>query len=82
VVRDVCRGARYVFEPRWYLAVYMFRVFFPDILAWNSRLLTVDSVGPATTDTLGKTILDMPGVRWFTQPASLQTPETPEIRAG
>ncbi|KAM0869470.1 hypothetical protein ACQ4PT_040652 [Festuca glaucescens] len=79
VVRDVCRGARYVFEPRWYLAVYMFRVCFLDILAWSSRLLTMNSVGPATTDTLGKTILDMPGVRWFTQPASLQTPE---IRAG
>ncbi|KQJ82301.1 11-beta-hydroxysteroid dehydrogenase 1B [Brachypodium distachyon] len=75
VVRDVCRGARYVFEPRWYMAVYMFRLCFPEILAWNSRLLAVKTLGPATTDTLGKQILDVPGVRWFTQPGSLRSPE-------
>ncbi|XBI55727.1 hypothetical protein VPH35_037479 [Triticum aestivum] len=75
-VKDVCRGERYVFEPRWYLAVYLFRVCFPEILAWSSRLLTVKTLGrPATTDTVGRQILDMPGVRWFTQTASLRSPE-------
>ncbi|KAM3367111.1 hypothetical protein ACQJBY_016022 [Aegilops geniculata] len=75
-VKDVCRGERYVFEPRWYMAVYLFRVCFPEILAWSSRLLTVKTLGrPATTDTVGRQILDMPGVRWFTQTASLRSPE-------
>lgn len=77
-VRDVCRGERYVFEPRWYMAVYLLRVCFPEILAWSSRLLTVKTLGrpaTATTDTVGRQILDMPGVRWFTQTASLRSPE-------
>ncbi|KAL6874371.1 hypothetical protein ACP4OV_013391 [Aristida adscensionis] len=75
VVRDVCRGARYVFEPRWYMGVYLLRVCFPELLAWNSRLLTVSRIGGATTDTLGKRLVDLPGVRGITQPPSLWSPE-------
>ncbi|XP_066347470.1 11-beta-hydroxysteroid dehydrogenase 1A-like [Miscanthus floridulus] len=75
VVRDVCRGARYVFEPRWYMGVYLLRACLPEVLVWNSRLLTVDRVGASITDTLGKCLLDLPGVRRFAQPPSLRSPE-------
>jgi 11beta/17beta-hydroxysteroid dehydrogenase len=75
VVRDVCRGARYVFEPRWYMGVYLLRACLPEVLAWNSRLLTVDTVGASTTDTLGKWLVELPGVRRVVQPPSLRSPE-------
>ena len=75
VVRDVCRGARSVFEPRWYMGVYLLRVCLPEVLAWNSRLLTVDTLGSSTTDTLGKRLVDLPGVRRIVQPVSLRSPE-------
>ncbi|CAO2034791.1 unnamed protein product [Urochloa humidicola] len=79
VVRDVCRGSRYVFEPRWYMGVYLLRVCLPEVLAWNSRLLTVNRAGEAsTTDTLGKWLVELPGVRRATQPPSLQSPEIKE----
>jgi hypothetical protein len=75
VVRDVCRGARYVFEPRWYMGVYLLRACLPEVLAWNSRLLTMDRGGASTTDTLGKWLLELPGVRRVAQPPSLRSPE-------
>ncbi|KAL6652780.1 hypothetical protein ACP70R_011705 [Stipagrostis hirtigluma subsp. patula] len=75
VVRDVCRGARYVFEPRWYMGVYLLRACLPELLAWNARLLTVNRVGTPTTDTLGKRLVDLPGVRRLVQPPSLRSPE-------
>jgi 11beta/17beta-hydroxysteroid dehydrogenase len=75
MVRDVCRGARYVFEPRWYMGVYLLRACLPEVLAWNSRLLTVDTVGASTTDTLGKWLVELPGVRRVVQPPSLRSPE-------
>ena len=75
VVRDVCRGARYMFEPRWYMGVYLLRVCLPEVLAWNSRLLTVHRAGASSTDTLGKWLVELPGVRRATQPPSLRSPE-------
>ncbi|GJN27818.1 hypothetical protein PR202_gb15870 [Eleusine coracana subsp. coracana] len=78
VVRDVCRGARYVFEPRWYMGVYFLRACVPEVLAWNSRLLTINRVGASSTDTLGKWLVDLPGVRGIVQPPSLRSPEIKE----
>ncbi|KAF0924966.1 hypothetical protein E2562_015032 [Oryza meyeriana var. granulata] len=75
VVRDVCRRERYVFEPRWYRAVYLLRVSFPEVMDWSSRLLTVRRFGPATMDTVGRWLLGVPGQRWLAQPASLRSPE-------
>ncbi|KAF8715385.1 hypothetical protein HU200_027024 [Digitaria exilis] len=76
VVRDVCRGARYVFEPRWYMGVYLLRVCLPEVLSWSSRLLTVDGAGGvSSTDTLGKWLVELPSVRRATQPPSLRSPE-------
>ncbi|KAF8667245.1 hypothetical protein HU200_052911 [Digitaria exilis] len=76
VVRDVCRGARYVFEPRWYMGVYLLRVCLPEVLSWSSRLLTVDGAGGvSSTDTLGKWLVELPGVRRATQPPSLRSTE-------
>ncbi|KAG2571705.1 11-beta-hydroxysteroid dehydrogenase 1A-like [Panicum virgatum] len=75
VVRDVCRGARSVFEPRWYMGVYLLRVCLPEVLAWNSRILTVHRAGASSTDTLGKWLVELPGVRRATQPPSLRSPE-------
>ena len=75
VVRDVCRGARSVFEPRWYMGVYLLRVCLPEVLAWNSRILTVHRAGASSTDTLGKWLVELPGVRRATLPPSLRSPE-------
>uniref|UniRef100_A0A0E0KPV8 Uncharacterized protein n=1 Tax=Oryza punctata TaxID=4537 RepID=A0A0E0KPV8_ORYPU len=74
-VREVCRGERYVFEPRWYRAVYQLRVCFPEALEWCSRLLTVRRLGPATTDTVARWLLAVPGQRRLAQPPSLWSPE-------
>jgi hypothetical protein len=51
----------------------------PEVLAWNSRLLTVGGAGGATsTDTLGKWLVELPGVRRAAQPPSLRSPEIKE----
>ncbi|XP_072962211.1 11-beta-hydroxysteroid dehydrogenase A-like [Typha angustifolia] len=80
IVKGACRGAWYVIEPPWFISLYFFRVFMPEIVGWSMRLLYMTLPGvPAATSALTKKLLDLSALKDLLYPSSIQSPE---IKAG
>ncbi|KAI3919275.1 hypothetical protein MKW98_030411 [Papaver atlanticum] len=72
IVNSACRGDRYVTEPAWFKAAYLWRVFCPELLEWMMRMLLMTGTGSSETDALSKKILDITGAKYFFYPDSIR----------
>jgi 11beta/17beta-hydroxysteroid dehydrogenase len=75
VVEKVCSGSRYVIEPPWYLGLYYFRVFIPELAEWGMRLFYVTPPGVPAIEDLAKKLVDLPFVKDIMYPPSVRSPE-------
>ncbi|XP_050377695.1 11-beta-hydroxysteroid dehydrogenase A-like [Argentina anserina] len=75
IVNGVCRGQRCLTEPAWYKAIYMWKVFCPELLEWGYRFLYMARPGAPAKEAPGKKILDYTGVKNVLYPESLHNPE-------
>ncbi|CAN8302418.1 unnamed protein product [Cochlearia groenlandica] len=75
IVNGVCRRQRYVTEPSWFKATYLWKVFCPELIEWGCRLLFLTGHGMSEDNALNKKIMDIPGVRSVLYPESIRTPE-------
>ena len=59
IVRGAVRGQRYVTDPPWFKATYIWKVIFPELLEWSYRLLYISRPGAPATEAASKRILDV-----------------------
>ncbi|XP_078156130.1 11-beta-hydroxysteroid dehydrogenase A-like isoform X2 [Carex rostrata] len=75
VVERVCNGASCVIEPPWYLGLYYFRAFIPEVTEWGMRLFYVTPPGVPATEDLAKKLMDLPFVKYILYPPPVRSPE-------
>ena len=75
IVNGVCRGQRYLIEPRWWNVVYMWKVFCTELFEWGFKFSHMVRLGAPSKEATGKKILDYTGVKNVLYPDSLHSPE-------
>jgi len=61
MVQAACQGERYLTVPAWFRAMYLWRVFAPEIVETCYRLLYMHGHGARQTDALSKTMAEAGG---------------------
>lgn len=74
IVNGACRGERYVIEPFWIRMIYLWKMFWPEVVEWIQRLMVMTTVGDSPKDAVGKKILDYTGAQKVLYPESIQAP--------
>ncbi|KAL6576250.1 Polycomb protein sop-2 [Orobanche hederae] len=75
IVRSAVRGERYVTEPAWFRVTYLWKLFFPEVVEWTFRLLSMTRPGEPSREALGKRLMDYSGVKGVLYPETVQVPE-------
>lgn len=74
IVRSVCRGDRYVTEPPWMKMAFYYKTLWPESLEWLNYLISMTG-SSSPTDTLGKRLLELTGLKTWFYPDSVRSPE-------
>ncbi|OWM65507.1 hypothetical protein CDL15_Pgr009097 [Punica granatum] len=75
IVNSACRGDRYLTEPSWFKATYLWKVFCPELVEWSYRMMFLASPGAPPTEAPSKKMVDLLGAKKLLYPGTIQTPE-------
>ncbi|KAK6123753.1 hypothetical protein DH2020_042508 [Rehmannia glutinosa] len=75
IVRSALRGERYVTEPAWFRVTYLWKLFFPEVVEWTFRLLSMTTPGEPSREALGKRLMDYTGAKSVLYPETVQVTE-------
>ncbi|CAA0831758.1 11-beta-hydroxysteroid dehydrogenase 1A [Striga hermonthica] len=70
IVRSAVRGERYLTVPAWFRVTYLWKLFFPEVVEWSFRLLSLGN------SPLGKKLVDYTGAKSVLYPDTIQAAET------
>ncbi|CAA2964063.1 11-beta-hydroxysteroid dehydrogenase 1B-like [Olea europaea subsp. europaea] len=75
IVSSACKGERYVTEPAWFRATFLWKIFCPEVIEWTYRLLYITHPGESPKDAIGKKLVDITGAKKFLYPETIRVPE-------
>ncbi|XP_022858506.1 11-beta-hydroxysteroid dehydrogenase 1B-like [Olea europaea var. sylvestris] len=75
IVSSACKGERYVTEPAWFRATFLWKIFCPEVIEWTYRLLYITHPGESPKDAVGKKLVDITGAKKFLYPETIRVPE-------
>lgn len=73
MLRAGCRGDEYVTEPPWLRMSFYWKMFLPEVVEWLNYLFIM--TGSSPTDTFGKWLLELTGLKPLIYPPSVRSPE-------
>ncbi|EEF51744.1 Glucose 1-dehydrogenase, putative [Ricinus communis] len=59
IVKAACRGDKYLTVPTWYLAMFFFKMFSPDVVEWSNRFFLIPPPGHSDSDAISKKVVDL-----------------------
>ncbi|KAL3642022.1 Polycomb protein sop-2 [Castilleja foliolosa] len=75
IVRGAIRGERYVTEPAWFRVTYLWKLFFPEVVEYTLRFMSMTRPGEPSREALGKKLMDYTGVKSVLYPETMQGTE-------
>lgn len=73
ILRSACRGDRYATEPPWMRMAFYYKTLWPELVEWFNYLIIM--TGSSPTDTFGKRLLELTGLKTWFYPDSVRSPE-------
>ncbi|MCD7462869.1 hypothetical protein HAX54_049557 [Datura stramonium] len=74
IVKSACRGDNYLTEPPWFKTLFIYRIFFPELVEWFQRWFLIPGPGKPATEAPSKILLDVTGLQEYVYPASVLSP--------
>lgn len=73
ILRSVCRGDRYATEPRWMRMAFYYKTVWPELVEWFNYLVTMSGSSNSPTNTFGKRLLQLSGLKKWFYPESVRS---------
>lgn len=74
IVKSACRGDKYLTEPPWFKTLFIYVLFFPEVVDWLQRWFLIPGPGKPATEAPSKILLDVTGLQKIVYPESLLSP--------
>lgn len=75
ILKSACRGDRYLATPSWISSALPLKILCPEVLDWFNRMMFITGPKKSQREAPSKKILDLPGVKKFMYPSSVQNQE-------
>uniref|UniRef100_A0A9I9CEF6 11-beta-hydroxysteroid dehydrogenase 1B-like n=1 Tax=Cucumis melo TaxID=3656 RepID=A0A9I9CEF6_CUCME len=80
ILRSVCRGDRYATEPRWMRMAFYYKTLWPELVEWFNYLINMRGSSDSPTDTFGKRLIQLSGLKSWFYPDSVRSPDLADLK--